>query len=265
MHAISLAQARAARDAQPPATCRNCAARHHCLPDGTDGVSLDRLERSVSSRLPLARHEVLFRRGDACFQLYAIREGQFKTERQAPGGAAQVLGFYMPGDVLGLEALYTGQHGCAAVALTDCLVCVLPYPALMRVLGMEAHLQQQFHRLLGSEIARQQATMLLLGNARAPQRLAAFLLDLSARCQLRGESGSRLRLSMSREDIGAYLGLTVESISRLLSAFRRAGAIRVSNRTVELLVPEWLRQISERTELQVEPQPPLQEAPQEAD
>lgn len=257
MQAISLAQARAARDSQPPANCRNCQARSHCLPDGADGVSLDRLERSVSSRLPLARHEVLYRRGDSCFQLYAIREGQFKTERMAPGGTAQVLGFYMPGDVLGLEALYTGQHGCNAVALTDSVVCVLPYAALVRLLGAEAHLQQQFHRLLGGEIARQQATMLLLGNARAPQRLAAFLLDQSARCQLRGESGSRLRLPMSREDIGAYLGLTVESISRLLSSFRQAGAVRVSNRMVELLAPELLQQIAQ----QISPHP----APQESD
>lgn len=255
MHAISLAQVRAARDQQPPPTCHNCSARARCLPDGAEGPSLDRLERGVATRLTLSRHEPLFRRGEACFQLYAIREGQFKTECKAPNGATQVLGFYMPGDVLGLEALYSGHYGCDAVALTDCVVCVLPYAPLVRLLGADAQLQQQFHHLLGSEIARQQSSMLLLGNARAPQRLAAFLLEQAARCQLRGECGARFQLRMSRDDIAAYLGLTVESISRLLSSFRRSGAVRVSNRMIELLAPELLEQIAQQRDAAPAQQP----------
>jgi CRP/FNR family transcriptional regulator len=239
MHAISL---------QPAPTCHNCSARSRCLPDGADGASLDRLERCVSRRLPLARHQPLFRRGESCFQLYAIRDGEFKTLRNAPSGASQVLGFHMPGEVLGLEALGNGLHGCDAVALTDSLVCVLPYAPLARLLAQEGQLLRQFHHLMSSEIGRQQDTMLLLGNARAQQRLAAFLLEQAARRRLRGEPAAQLQLRMSREDIAAYLGLTVESISRMLSAFRRAGAVRVSNRAIELLAPEWLQQIVSQPE-----------------
>lgn len=248
MHAFSQSQARAARDSQPAPTCHNCSARSRCLPDGADGASLDRLERCVAGRLPLARHASLFRRGQACYQLYAIRDGQFKTQRNAPSGASQVLGFYIPGEVLGLEALDSGLYGCDAVALTDCLVCVLPYAPLARLLAQESQLQRQFHHLMSREIGRQQDSMLLLGNARAPQRLAAFLLEQAARCRLRGESAAEFQLRMSREDIAAYLGLTVESISRMLSAFRHAGALRVSNRAIELLAPELLQQIVSQPE-----------------
>lgn len=253
MHAISLVPSRAARDSQPPATCQNCGARLRCLPDGADSASVDRLERAVQRRLPLARHQVLFRRGQPCDQLYAIRDGQFKTQRTAPSGASQVLGFYMPGEVLGLDALAGGQYGCDAVALTDSLVCVLPYAPLVRLLGHDGQLQQQFLRLMGGEIGRQHDTMLLLGNARAPQRLAAFLLGQAERCRVRGESPAQFHLRMSREDIGAYLGLTVESISRLLSGFRQAGALRVSNRAIELLAPELLQRIVEQHDAGREP------------
>ncbi|MFA9217706.1 MAG: helix-turn-helix domain-containing protein [Sphingomonadaceae bacterium] len=248
MHAISLAQARAARDGFAAASCHTCEARQRCLPDGADGVLLERLERSVQRRMRVGRHDALYRRGEPCSELFAIHAGQFKTQRSAPSGASQVLGFYMPGELLGLEALDRGQYGCDAVALTDSVVCVLPYAALARLLGQESRLQHQFHHLMSSEIARQQGAMLMLGNARAPQRLAAFLLEQSARCQLRGESGEQFQLRMSREDIAAYLGLTVESISRLLSAFRRSGAVRVSNRAIDLLAPDQLRQIVSQTE-----------------
>ncbi|MES2261260.1 MAG: cyclic nucleotide-binding domain-containing protein [Pseudomonadota bacterium] len=247
MHSISLTQARDSHAAPGAATCHNCPARTRCLPDGADGASLDRLERSVACRLSLARHEVLFRRGESGCQLYAIREGQFKTQRGVPNGASQVLGFYMSGELLGLEALDDGRYGCDAVALTDSVMCVLPYAPLTRLLAQESRLQLQFHHLMSSEIARQQATMLMLGNTRAPQRLAAFLLEQSVRCQLRGESGIRFQLRMSREDIATYLGLTAESISRLLSAFQHAGAMHVSNRAIELLAPDWLRQIVRQT------------------
>ncbi len=243
MPAISPAQARVTRELAPPATCHNCSARTRCLVDAADGAMVERLERSVLRRLPLLRHEVLFRRDEPCFQLYAVRDGQFKSQRGAPGAASQVLGFYMPGELLGLEALDSGVYGCDAVALTDSVVCVLPYPSLTRLLAKEAHLQQQFHRLMGKQIERQQSIMLLLGSARAPQRLAAFLLDQAARSALRGESPTKLQLRMSREDIGAYLGLTVESVSRLLSRFRRDGVLRVNNRAIELLAPELLREI----------------------
>jgi CRP/FNR family transcriptional regulator len=248
MHAISLAHVRATRAALPPATCHNCSARTRCLGGGEEGASLERLEHSVARRLPLQRHERLFHRDESCFQLYAVREGQLKTQRRAPNGICQVLGFYLPGEVLGLDALGSGQYGCDAVALTDSVVCVLPYPALTRQLSEDVVLLQQFHRMMGTEIARRQGSMVLLGNARAQQRLASFLLEQAACSQARGETPCSFQLRMPREDIAAYLGLTVESISRLLSALRRVGALRVSNRMVEVLKPELLQQMAARAD-----------------
>jgi CRP/FNR family transcriptional regulator len=229
------------------ASCHNCPRRAQCLPDGASGTVLDELERSVDERRTLARHEVLIRHGQPGAHLYAIREGQFKTQRVGLNGENQVLGFPMSGELLGLEALSDGHYRGDAIALTASVICVLPYPGLAHLLAQEKQLQSQFHHLMCGEISRQQEVMLMLGSARAPQRLAAFLLDQSLKSQLRGGTGRKFQLHMSRQDIASYLGLSVASISRLLSIFCNADAMHVSNRKIELLAPQWLQQVVQST------------------
>lgn len=234
----------AGRAAEPPANCRHCPALQHCLPAWLDEAGITEFERVVVRRLAIPRHQRMFGL-DAPFEyLYAIRSGQFKGQRASPGGGAQITGFYMPGELLGLEAISTGQHASEAVALTDSTVCALPYAMLTPLLGRHPPLLKQFHHVLSGEIARQQSTMLLLGNARAPQRLAAFLLDQGARSAAQGDSADRFALRMSRDDIAAYLGLTGESISRLLSMLRQDGILNVSNRAIDILDAARLREVA---------------------
>jgi CRP/FNR family transcriptional regulator len=237
MHAIPFKSSAAAR---PAPSCSNCGARVLCLPDSVGEAGLEQLERSVLRRVALPPLATLFRRGEPGQKLYAIREGQFKTQcTAAPGtgaaGHTQVLGFHMEGDVLGLEMLASGHYGCDAVALSESVVCELPYRTLAPLLASEPVLQQQFHRLMAGQLERHQDTMSLLGGARARQRLAIFLLDRARQSRLRGASAESFRLHMSREDIAAYLGLTTESISRILSALRRDGVLQIRNRAVALL------------------------------
>lgn len=225
-------------------TCGNCPSRALCLPDGATGTALAHMEQQVAQRLPLQRHQILCLHDAPCTNLFAIRQGQFKSEQASPDGGIHVLGFHMPGQVIGLEGLGSGHYGCDTVALTDSLVCVIPYAPLAGLLAQHAQLNRQFHRLMANEIARHQARLLLLGNGRAASRLAGFLLDQAACHSQQGTAPASFRLYMSRHDIGSYLGLTVESISRLLATFRRARALQVRNRAVWLLEPAILQAIA---------------------
>ena len=136
-------------------------------------------------------------------------------------GEAQITGFQMAGELLGMDAISADRHHCDAVALEDSEVCEIPFAHLQDLFGQVPALLRHFHRIMSQEITREQNVMLLLGNMRAEQRFAVFLINLSARYAARGYSSTRFQLRMSREDIGNYLGLTIESISRLLSRFRK--------------------------------------------
>lgn len=224
-------------------TCHNCPVRSRCLPDGADDIVLERLDRQVVRRLPVKRQRALYLKGEPCAHLYAIRQGQFKREQAIQGGI-RVLGFYMPGQVMGFDGIGSGAYSCDTVALTDSLVCAIPYPAVTALLGQDVQLQHQFHRMMGDEIVRQQGATVLLGNLRAAPRLAGFLLDQAAAYAQGGTVPACFVLRMSRHDIASYLGLTVESISRLLAIFRHARALQVCNRAVELLDLDLLRDIA---------------------
>lgn len=200
-----------------------------CLPAGLAPCDMARIEQIVGGRRRLARGEYLHRTGDRFRQLYAVRSGHLKTLCQAHG-VNQVTGFPMTGDLLGLDAIAEGRHVCDAVALEPCEVCEIPFDRFHALVTAMPSLLEQFHRALSREIQRQQASLFLLGNARAEQRLALFLVGLSARYAARGLPAAKLQLRMSREDIGAYLGLTMECICRLLARFRKAGWISVTGR-----------------------------------
>ena len=227
----------------PPPCCRDCATRSHCLASGLDATALETFEHQVVLRRPaLTRHQRLVARGAPFDTLYSVQHGQLKAERAMPDGRSQVIGFYPPGRLLGLESLGADTHRCDAVALCDSTVCAISYPGLTRMMKQYAALTRRFHQLVGAELDRQQTSMLMLGAAKAPQRLATFLLDLA------DDSGAHacdaVELRMSRDDIASHLGLALESISRQLTQFRGAGLLEVQNRRIRLLDRQGLRNIA---------------------
>ena len=230
------------------ARCATCSMHQLCLPMGLDMGDMDKLDEIIGRRRKITRGSTLFRIGDSFANLYAIRLGHFKTYQINAGGEEQVTGFQMAGELLGMDAISADRHHCTSVALEDSEVCEIPFSSLEQLLGEMPTLLRHFHRMMSQEITREQSVMLLLGNMQATQRFAAFLVNLASRYEARGYSGVNFQLRMSREEIGNYLGLTIESISRLLSRFKKAGLLRVSNREIEILNPVMLKAITAGTQ-----------------
>ncbi|CAN5376496.1 fumarate/nitrate reduction transcriptional regulator Fnr [soil metagenome] len=230
------------------ASCAACSLHHLCLPMGLDSEDISKLDQIVGRRRRVMRDETLYRMDSPFRNLYAIRLGHFKTYQINPSGEQQITGFQMAGELLGMDAISTDRHNCDAVALEDSEVCEIPFAKLEELFGHIPILLRHFHRIMSQEITREQSVMLLLGNMRAEQRFAVFLVNLSSRYAARGYSATGFQLRMSREDIGNYLGLTIESISRLLSRFKKQGWLKVDKREVQLLDPARLKAIAAGTE-----------------
>ncbi|MGH8712911.1 MAG: helix-turn-helix domain-containing protein, partial [Casimicrobiaceae bacterium] len=197
--------------------------------------ALKQLDQVVTRRVRLGKGETLYRVGHPFSALYAIRLGSCKTTLLADDGREQIAGYHMIGDVIGMDGIGAGQHGCAAIALEESEYCVLPFGELENLGRRVAPLQKNLHKFLSREIARNHGIMLQLGSMRADERLAAFLINLSQRYGARGYSSTEFVLRMTREEIGSYLGLKLETVSRLFSRFRHDGLIGVQGRTVKLL------------------------------
>ena len=230
------------------ASCAACSMHQLCLPMGLDDVEITRLDEVIGKRRRIARDERLYQMGEPFRNLYAIRFGHFKTYQDNASGEQQITGFQMAGELLGMDAVSGDRHHCDAVALEDSEVCEIPFAGLEDLFGHVPTLLRHFHRIMSQEITREQNVMLLLGNMRAEQRFAVFLVNLSARYAARGYSADSFQLRMSREDIGNYLGLTSESISRLLSRFKKQGLLKVDKREVTLLEPVLLKAMAAGTE-----------------
>ena len=215
--------------------CSSCSLRELCLPAGLDPGEMERVDRLVTSRRKLRRGEDLYRAGEPLAALFAIRSGFMKSCVLHEDGREQVAGFHMAGDLLGLDAIGSGTHTCDTVALEDSEVCEIPFPYLEQLSRELPSLQQQLHRIMSREIVRDYGVMLLLGSMSAEERLAAFLLNLSQRFTTRGYSPSEFRLRMTREEIGSYLGLKLETVSRAFSGFQDRGLIDVRQKHVRIL------------------------------
>jgi CRP/FNR family transcriptional regulator, anaerobic regulatory protein len=223
--------------------CSNCNLRELCLPVGFNDRELERLDTLVTTRRLLRRGDTLFRSGDTFESVFAVRTGFFKTRVSSEDGREQVTGFQMAGELLGLDGISTDRHSCDAVALEDSQVCVIPYGQLEYLSREFTDLQRQFHRIMSREIVRDHGVMLLLGSMRAEERLAAFLLNLTQRLEARGFSPSSLVLRMTREEIGTYLGLKLETVSRCFSKFQEDGVLQVKQRKIRVLDPGVLRKL----------------------
>jgi len=217
--------------------CASCNLRELCLPVGMSNEQLDHLDTMVATKRTVTRGNTLFRAGDAFLSLYAVRTGFFKTCVASEDGRDQVTGFQMAGELLGLDGISSDKHTCDAVALEDSQVCVIPYHQLEDLSREFSDLQRQFHKIMSREIVRDHGVMLLLGSMRAEERLAAFLLNLTQRLQSRGFSASSLVLRMTREEIGSYLGLKLETVSRTFSKFQDEGILEVRQRQITIREP----------------------------
>jgi CRP/FNR family transcriptional regulator len=224
--------------------CSTCNLREICLPVGLTLAELSQVdERMVTSRQKVARGEKLFQTGDRFDAVYAVWTGFFKTCIASKDGREQVTGFQMGGELIGLDGIGTRRHEVDAVALEDSQVCVIPYTELESLSLEITSLQQQFHRIMSREIVRNHSVMMLLGSMHAEERLAAFLLNLTHRLQVRGFSSSSVVLRMSREEIGSYLGLKLETVSRTFSKFQADGLLFVRHRQIQITDPVGLQQL----------------------
>jgi CRP/FNR family transcriptional regulator len=223
--------------------CSSCNLRELCLPIGLDEGEMARIDQVISARRKVRRKTALFRNGEKFHALYAIRTGVFKTSVTAEDGRDQVTGFQMAGEIVGLDGIVNDRHTCDAIALEDAEVCVLPFDRIGELSREVGALQHHLHRVMSREIVREHGVMLLLGTMRAEERLAAFLLNLVQRLQARGFSRSELVLRMTRQEIGSYLGLKLETVSRTFSRFAEEGLVEVRQRHVRIADVERLRAI----------------------
>jgi CRP/FNR family transcriptional regulator len=223
--------------------CSSCNLRELCLPVGFSEREIMRLDTLVDTRRKVRHGDTLFRAGDPFAALYAVRTGFFKTRVSSEDGRDQVTGFQMAGELLGLDGIGADRHTCDAVALEDSQVCVIPFERLEELSREFSDLQRQFHKIMSREIVRDHGVMLLLGSMRAEERLAAFLLNLTERLQARGFSASAVVLRMTRGEIGSFLGLKLETVSRIFSKFQDDGVLQVKQRNVRVLDAAALRRL----------------------
>ena len=223
--------------------CSNCNLRELCMTVGFDSKDMDRLDEIVAKRRKVKQGQTLFSIGEQFTSLYAIRTGFFKTSIASEDGREQVTGFQMAGEIMGLDGIVTDHHNCNAIALEDAEVCVMPFASVEDLSREFPVLQRHVHKMMSREIVRENGVMMLLGNMRAEERLAAFLLNLVQRLHARGFSQSEMVLRMTREEIGSYLGLKLETVSRTFSKFSEDGIIEVKQRYVRILDPDTLKQI----------------------
>ena len=216
------------------------------LSAGLEADTLRELDAVISSSSRLKKGDTLYQAGEPFIALFAIRQGSCKTTVLAEDGREQVTGYHMVGDIIGLDGIDSERHGCAAVALEDTTACALPFECLAKLARTSVTLQHNIHRFLSRGIAREQDMMLLLGSMRAEERLAVFLLNLSERYQQRGYSSTEFVLRMTRQEIGSYLGIKLETVSRGFSRFQEEGLLQVQGRSVKLFALSALKQIAGR-------------------
>lgn len=213
-------------------SCATCSLRELCLPVGLNDHEIQLLGDIVSQKRKLYRGGYLYRSGLKFQSLFAIRRGFLKTCVLEEDGRQQVTGFHMTGELLGLDAISSEVHTCDAIALEDSEVCEIPFTKLEEISIIIPSLMRHFHKLMSREIVRDHNVMLLLGSMKAEERLASFLLNLSRRFSMRGYSESDFNLRMTREEIGSYLGLKLETVSRTFSKLQDENIISVKNKHI---------------------------------
>lgn len=215
-------------------TCPTCKLSELCLPFGLHKDDVARLATIVKTRLPIQAEQMLYSQGREGLCLYAIKSGCFRNFITNADGVEQTIGFYLPGELLGLDALQHGRYTCSSVALETAAVCELPLTRLHALCGQIPSLQIQMMRVLGKEIGSDHDKIILLGHRSAKARLATFLYMLSQRYTALGFSSTQFNLPMPRHDIANFLGLTIETVSRQLASLSLQGIITVKQRGIQI-------------------------------
>jgi len=233
--AAANASACASKEARPAQHCATCSMRSACMPQTLDVQDLARFDSIVSATRHIKKGDTLYRANDPFQSIYAIRAGSFKTVVMHRDGREQVTGFHLAGEVLGLDGVCTEQHSSDAVALEDSSVCIIPYALLESMCSESRTLQQQVLRTMSGEIVRESTLMMLLGTMSAEQRVAAFLLNVSNRMKARGYSAAEFNLRMTREEMGNFLGMKLETVSRMFSKFQRDGLVQTHGKQIRIV------------------------------
>lgn len=215
--------------------CKDCTLRELCFPHGMNDEELADMDAVVEQPRSLHKNDFLYRDGDKAMSIYAVRSGCVKTMTESPNGDEQIVGFHLAGELLGLDGFADGEYSCNAVALETSSVCELPLDQL-EILGQKLPgLQKQMRRIMGKEVNKDHKLLLLLGKMTADERLASFLLSLSARMEERHWNINEFNLMMPRQDIANYLGMAVETVSRLFASFQNEKIIEVDRRHITIL------------------------------
>ncbi|WP_032115989.1 FNR family transcription factor [Candidatus Arsenophonus nilaparvatae] len=227
--------------------CQDCSISQLCIPFTLNEHELDQLDNIIERKKPIQKGQTLFKAGDELKSLYAIRSGTIKSYTITEEGDEQITGFHLAGDLVGFDAIINHKHLSFAQALETSMVCEIPFETLDDLSGKMPNLRQQIMRLMSSEIKDDQEMILLLSKKNAEERLAAFIYNLSRRFAQRGFSAKEFRLTMTRGDIGNYLGLTVETISRLLGRFQKNNTLSVKGKYITINDMYKLTQIAGKT------------------
>ena len=215
--------------------CQNCSISELCLPFTLNDQELNTLDEIIDRKRPIHKGDKIYTDGQPMHALYAIRSGTFKTFTVNEQGEEQITGFHLAGDLLGFDAIADTEHKSFAQALETSMVCEIPYDNLDKLSDTMPKLKKQVLRLMSNEIRTDQEMLTLLNRKNAEQRVATFIVSLSERYHARGLSASEFRLTMTRSDIGNYIGLTVETISRLLNRFHKNGLIKVDGKLITIV------------------------------
>ena len=215
--------------------CQSCMFSHLCLPVNLNKEELESLDNIVERKRPVRRHDKLVSAGDKFHSLYAVRSGTFKSYITDKNGMEQVTNFHFPGDIIGFDALQDEVHNSCTQALETAMVCEFNYEMLEEVAMEHSKLRKQLMRFMSSEIKHDHQFMMLLSKGSAEGKMLHFISFLSERFDERGFSAMQFNLSMTRGEIGNYLGLTVETISRLLTRFQKEGLIKVEGKLITII------------------------------
>lgn len=221
--------------------CKNCSFSHLCIPVSLNQSELESLDNMIERKRPMHKNDHLIEPSKKFKALYAVRSGSFKSYITAKDGEQQITGFHLPGDIIGFDGLQTDQHQNYAQALETSMVCEIPYSTLDQMSAELPSLRRHMMNLMSNEIKHDHDIMMILNKRTAEERLAYFLVDLSNRFASRGFSALEFHLTMTRGEIGNYLGLTVETVSRLLSRFQKENLIKVQGKLIEIIDLDSLR------------------------
>lgn len=223
--------------------CSDCLQQSLCMPPRLALKDAARVDAITNSIRLVRRGETLYRASNPFESIYAVRVGSFKTVIGHRDGLEHVTGFYLAGDMLGLDGVSTDTHACDAIALEDSTVCVIPFNLLSKVCRDIEPMQQHVHRMLSGEIVRKANLLMQFGTMSASQRVAAFLIDLSKRFEMRGYSAREFNLRMTREEIGSYLGMKLETVSRMFSRLQEDGLVDSTGKQITIRDMEGLQRL----------------------